>query len=859
MLVSKKLQKLLFLSSLLFLARLVLSFFPSFLIDMNTWLGWAARLREVGPAGFYSDATWTQYTPGFLYWLWLIGKLGWLNELAIKVPVILGDIGTSIFIWKMVEKKGEKWAYLLSILYVLSPVAIFTGSVWGQIDGIFTFFLLGSAYFLIWKKKLSLSAVLWAIAFLIKPQAAAFLIPTLFLMFIRKSSIRDYLRYIVPALIVIFVASIPFFPNDPLLGLANLIMKMTGFYNFTSVFAFNFWAIPGMWIADNLAFAGISYYVWGFILYLIALGLVFYRYRKAALKPDGAFMIFALSILVSFLFPTRVHERYLFPIFAFLLTASGISKSKFYLLIYVLLNFLNIINLYHPYAYYSDNYLKNESLLSFTGGIAPLVGISTIAIFFLLLNYVEPKKIEEKINLIYNKLKMNINFKAFMSENKGNKEISKLETFPKINLKPGNIKLILLSILLFSLVARIYALNSPAKEYFDEVYHAFTARVMLHGDPKAWEWWNTPPEGFAYEWTHPPMAKLGMVLGMFVLGENPVGWRLPGAILGVVSVYLVYLIAKEIFKDEAIGLMAAGIMALDGLLLVISRIGMNDIYMLTFALASLYLFLKDKNAASAFFLGLSLASKWSALWLIPIILVAHFVFKNLPAGRQGRLNWSYLWFFILPPLVYLGSYLPFFMEGHTFKQFFNFEVFKCIGKPICNYEFGLQQQMWWYHTNLKATHAYTSPWWSWPLNLRPVYLYTSDAVSGFVSRIYLIGNPMVFWMGLVSIFSLILLSLKVLVKKRWEGAKKILFVVFSYLIFFVPWAVSPRIMFLYHYLPSIPFMAIAIAYILRKNSRMILPFFIFSLIFFVYFFPHWTGLKVPEWLDLSYYWFNSWR
>jgi dolichyl-phosphate-mannose--protein O-mannosyl transferase len=28
---------------------------------------------------------------------------------------------------------------------------------------------------------------------------------------------------------------------------------------------------------------------------------------------------------------------------------------------------------------------------------------------------------------------------------------------------------------------------------------------------------------------------------------------------------------------------------------------------------------------------------------------------------------------------------------------------------------------------------------------------------------------------------------------------------------------------------------------------------------FLYFYPHWTAVDVPTWLDDSYYWFDSWR
>jgi dolichyl-phosphate-mannose--protein O-mannosyl transferase len=165
---------------------------------------------------------------------------------------------------------------------------------------------------------------------------------------------------------------------------------------------------------------------------------------------------------------------------------------------------------------------------------------------------------------------------------------------------------------------------------------------------------------------------------------------------------------------------------------------------------------------------------------------------------------------------------------------------------------GMQQQMWWYHTGLKATHPYSSMWWSWPFLIRPIYLYTSAEANDMVSRIYAFGNPAVFWFGFVSVISGSIYA-------YLEKNKNLALIIFSYIIFFVPWALSPRIMFLYHYLPSIPFMAIATGYILRRNPKLTVPFFIFALGLFIYFYPHWAGLKIPLWLDQSYYWVSSWR
>ena len=83
---------------------------------------------------------------------------------------------------------------------------------------------------------------------------------------------------------------------------------------------------------------------------------------------------------------------------------------------------------------------------------------------------------------------------------------------------------------------------------------------------------------------------------------------------------------------------------------------------------------------------------------------------------------------------------------------------------------------------------------------------------------------------------------------------------FSYLVFFIPWAASPRIMFLYHYLPSIPFLAINLGYVLTRfmKQKYITYFFALALVVYIYFFPRYTGITIPQWLDESYHWFKNW-
>jgi Gpi18-like mannosyltransferase len=785
---------------------------------MGTWLAWAGRLSTLGFANFYSSATWTQYTPGFMYWLWVVGKIGWIQDLAIKIPVLLADISVGILIYSLVKKVNSKLALVSLFLYTLNPVVIFDGSVWGQIDGILTLFLFLSAYFLIEKKSLIWSILFWSIAFLIKPQAIAILPVFLLAIILRKFKWKEILIAGMTGLLTILVLSYPFFLNDPFLGLSKLVIGMSKDYSYTSVNAFNIWSWVGFWRPDTSIFLGLTLAAWGTILFGVSVLLAMFIFRKKLNKKYNWYLLFAILSLCFFLFPTKVHERYLFPFFAFLLTTAGLTKSVNLFGIYIISSLASFLNIYYPYSYYYPGNLRSDFLFNLSQSLAKIIGFLFLIIYIVLLFWEKLPKPD--ISLLMNRLILGLK----------KRRTQKIQVeLPKLAIRSQRARLFLIFILLFAFVTRTFDLWSPTREYFDEVYHAFTARVILHGDPKAWEWWNTPPEGFAYEWTHPPLAKLGMVAGMLVFGENSFGWRIPGALLGVGSVFLVYLLAKRLFKDEATGLIAAAVFSLDGLALVMSRIGMNDSYILFFSLLSIYLFLKQKDFASAVSFGLALASKWSAIWVIPILFV-------LWLRRENKFKIpTFIYFIFLPFAIYLLSYLPMFLTGHNLSVWW-----------------GMQKQMWWYHTGLRATHPYSSSWWEWPLLIRPIYLYTSNEIAGFVARIYAMGNPLVFWFGLASV----ILSF---VYSYVEKNKNLAFVVFSYLIFFVPWAVSPRIMFLYHYLPSIPFLAIATAYILRRNPKLIFGTLLIFLLVFIYFYPHWAGLQIPLWLDKSYYWFPSWR
>lgn len=772
--------------------RLFLSSFGTLQLDHGTFVAWGNSLAEGGLKNFYSG--WSDYLPGYLYILWIIGKINLLlpslQTILFKLPAILADIATGYLIYKIV---GNKKGLLFSILYLFNPAIFANSTLWGQVDALTSLFSLFAIY--IFPYSYLLSAVSLAVGTLMKPQAAFILPAILYLFITHRKRFIELLNYCIAGLLVFVLGFLPF-SNQP--NLIKFVMERltvsSGQYPYGSINAFSFWGIFGFWKPDNVTFwigLGIS-------IVLITLLTIFILKRKI---QNGEYLISSLSLLITFLFMTRIHERHLLPVLAPLLVS--VATNPVLLVVYGGLSLTYIANLAYSYQWITKDFKEifNPTLVK----LFIMINISSLV--FLIIN-------------IFKKITINFKYKI-------NQKAS-LVFFKTKDISPKVAKILLFGILLFSISTRVYSLGTIKEMYFDEIYHSFTAKLVLNNDPKAWEWWNPHPEGYAYEWTHPPLSKLGMVVGMKIFGENSFGWRIPQAILGTFSVLLIYLLTKEIFKDKLVSLLSAFIFSLDGLPLVLSRMGMNDSYVLFFALLSVYLFIRDKNLLSSIAYGLALSSKWSALYVFPIIFISHFVFRK-------KIKLSYLSFLIIPIAVYIASYGVMFKTGHTWDQFIE-----------------VQKQMWWYHTNLVAEHPYTSPAWSWPLLLRPIYFYDGQEINGMVARIYAFGNPLVFWFGLFSIILSGIISFQ-------EKNKKLGFVVFSYLILFLPWIASPRIMFLYHYLPSVPYLAIATGFVLRRFPKVSTYYILLASVLFVYFYPHWTGIRIPLKLDETYYWFSSWR
>ena len=372
--------------------------------------------------------------------------------------------------------------------------------------------------------------------------------------------------------------------------------------------------------------------------------------------------------------------------------------------------------------------------------------------------------------------------------------------------------------------------------YFDEIYHARTAYEHMVGM-------------HPYETTHPPLGKVLMSICVMVLGMTPFGWRFAGTMAGVLMLPGIYLIARLLFKKRRFAVMCTLMMALDTMHYTQTRIATIDSFVTLFIIWSYYFmfawfytdfFGKPLKSSliplglSGLFMGLSVASKWTGCYAGVGLAIIFFygVFRRirviLIAGKSGKkadnklkaakknglkrllltIGSCFIFFIAVPLLIYYLSYIPYFAP---------------TGGVSAAKIIRAAEGMLAYHSTpgLGMDHAFYSPWYEWPLSLKPMY-YAADSYepAGYAASILSFGNPAVWWVGalavLLTIFALLYKQIPgslngyrtgpaQLLAPRDERDTRPFLLVISFAAQYLPWVLVPRGTYIYHYFPSIPF------------------------------------------------------
>lgn len=165
-----------------------------------------------------------------------------------------------------------------------------------------------------------------------------------------------------------------------------------------------------------------------------------------------------------------------------------------------------------------------------------------------------------------------------------------------------------------------------------------------------------------------------------------------------------------------------------------------------------------------------------------------------------------------------------------------------------------------YHQGVHTPHPYQSNWYQWILDARPILYYQDFSVPGMRGIFASFNNPLVSWAGLLAFFA-------VAVQMVRRKCGKALFIVLATLSQLVPWTAIGRVLFAYHYFPTVLFLCFAIAYLMddmlnRKREWAGLAVYGFTGcagLLYAIFYPELIGILVPNWYATYFLrWFPSW-
>ena len=413
--------------------------------------------------------------------------------------------------------------------------------------------------------------------------------------------------------------------------------------------------------------------------------------------------------------------------------------------------------------------------------------------------------------------------------------------------------------------------------YFDEVYFPRTALEQLE------------KRDILYENTHPPLGKTIIAFGISIFGMTPFGWRIMGTLFGAALIPLMYIIAKRLFKDTFWAFFCAYLMMFDFMHFTQTRLATIDSYTVFFIMLMFYFMLDYYDSKSyergffrsliplllsGLFLGLGAATKWIALYGAAGLAILFFMsrgyeyndinnqlnFKIRNEGAPQKIKakelggwlgkyfyltcfFCVIFFIIIPAAIYVLSFIPI-----DYKEN-NISLIESVIESI--------KTMFEYHKGVVESHPYASPWYEWPLDIRPIFYFQGSllpdsrgaAIAGF-------GHPLLFWTGLIAFFTIIWSFITYIFKKKNDlGENKLLlFPVIGYLSQYLPWVVAPRkITFIYHYFSCIPFLILMIGVLFRYleennfiSRRFIKVFLVVFVTLFIIYYPLLSGIEVPR-------------
>ncbi len=221
----------------------------------------------------------------------------------------------------------------------------------------------------------------------------------------------------------------------------------------------------------------------------------------------------------------------------------------------------------------------------------------------------------------------------------------------------------------------------------DEALYGFRSIGLMDFDfalaqPSTWQMLdpNIPWWAYLSFHDHPPLVFLIQHVFLLIGGANVWALRLSSALFGFGIVALVYLLARRLLS-RTFAFVAAGIVALNALMLYISRVAVQEAYVLFFLLLSVYWFVRARDnarwyTASGTAFGLALLSKYTALFFLPAFVVA-LLMRRLP-----RQSWTYVLLGAAAALVLFSPVIVYNILLYRTLGHFDFQFSYVFGQDV---------------------------------------------------------------------------------------------------------------------------------------------------------------------------------
>lgn len=357
---------------------------------------------------------------------------------------------------------------------------------------------------------------------------------------------------------------------------------------------------------------------------------------------------------------------------------------------------------------------------------------------------------------------------------------------------------LLVATVVLSAVVRFADLAASPSYIGDENYYARDASALLtmgFGTDGVESWMP----GIAQSFAHPELGVEAIAGGIRIFGDGPWGWRLPSALAGTLLIALVYPLGRRLRLAPVWALAATVLAASDTLLIVQSRLAMLDIFVALGTVVCIYLALRAAQSSARFWTwvvlcglagGAAVSCKWSG-GLAVLVAVGLMALRSRSLGTRRAVT-AIVIVLGLTSAVYVASYAPYFLGGHTAGQWLH-----------------LQRYMIGYNWTARPAPAQSSTAITWPFDVYPIWYHWGTAGHGLSAGILAIGNPLLWWGAIVSF---VVLGVQAITRRDPQLAAAPVIVAVLY----APWLLTSRPEFLYYMTPVVPFLAVLVALALGR-------------------------------------------